>query len=189
MTVFAVLCGGIVLDGSRHRPTSYAEGDHFGMLGGHVRVLAAAALSRQQPGSAFVFSTGVSGKQLAALGDNVAPEAEIYAADFRRNDGRGDVVLETISTNTSENLTEIAKIIGNERLTLITSAYHVPRVRAMARHTGLRAEIRSAEAVLLAAYPGRYDAEIKVAYASPAGRQRIANESRGLADLRSGSYG
>lgn len=190
----AVLCGGLRRDPGGYRPASFTDSDEHGMLGSHIRVLAAADLYRSGCAELFVFCTGISQKSRARFGAGVPPEAVVYAEHFRAEAGDGPVViLEQESVNTAANLAAIAALAQRRqwaRMAIVTSEYHLARARELFRRTGsaLAAEFLSAEAIVMAARPGVHDSEIAAGYASPAGLRRTARERRGLADLYAGRY-
>lgn len=189
-----VLCGGLGHDGAAYRPSAFTDSDEHGMLGGAIRVAAAAELHRAGCAGVFVFTTGISEKSRARFGPAVPAEAAVYASHFRAQAGEGPVVLlEQESVNTAGNLAAVAALTQARRwpsVAIVTSEYHVPRVRELLRLAGggLAAEVLSAEAVVMAARPGIHDAEIAAGYASPAGLRRTSSERRGLADLYAGRY-
>ncbi len=190
----AVLCGGLRCDGETYHPASFTDSDEHGMLGSQIRVLAAADLYRAGCAGVFLFSTGVSQKSRARFGPAVPPEAVVYAEHFRAEAGEGpEVLLETGSVNTAGNCAAIAAAArqhGWSRLAVLTSEYHLARVRELLRRLGggEPAAVLSAEAVITAARPGVHDGQIAAAYASPAGLLRTARERQGLADLYAGRY-
>lgn len=192
--VIAVLCGGLRRDGAGFHPATFTDSDEHGMLGGHLRVLAAAELYRARCAGLFLFSTGVSERCRARFGPAVPPEAVVYADHFRAEAGDGpEVLVETGSVNTAANVAAVARLAarhGWRDVAVLSSEYHLPRARELLRHTGggLAADFLSAEAIVMAARPGACDAQIEAAYASPAGRRRTASERQGLADLYAGRY-
>ena len=190
----AVLCGGLRYAGEAYHPAAFTDSDEHGMLGSQIRILAAADLYRAGCARVFLFSTGVSQKSRARFGPAVPAEAVVYAEHFRAEAGEGpEVLLETGSVNTAGNCAAIAAAArhhGWSRLAVLTSEYHLARVRELLRLAGggQQAAILSAEAIIMAARPGTHDAQIAAAYASPAGLLRTARERQGLADLYAGRY-
>jgi hypothetical protein len=85
--VIVVLCAGLYFSEGKFYPTKYIHSDDFGMLGGSIRVDAALALYLQKKAVNFLFSAGVSAKQLAKYGPSVPPDAKIYAEVFLRRLG------------------------------------------------------------------------------------------------------
>jgi hypothetical protein len=64
--VIAVLCGGLRRDADGFHPAFLTDSDEHGMLGGQLRVRAAAELCRAGRAGLFLFSTGVSKRSPAA---------------------------------------------------------------------------------------------------------------------------
>jgi uncharacterized SAM-binding protein YcdF (DUF218 family) len=201
----AVLCGGLRKHDGIYVPTTFKDGDEFGMLGGHVRVMAAAELYRQGITDTFVFSTGVSAKQIAKFGPDVPPEAHVYRDAFKQMidmphgaDASPRLYVEDKSINTVANLQEIARLCdkqGWRNVALLSSEYHIPRIRALYELLESRAALKpfaidfvQAETVLRKYRPGEYDKEFAKQYATPAARLRIMNEHQGLADIQEGRY-
>ncbi|HSX29633.1 MAG TPA: YdcF family protein [Candidatus Saccharimonadales bacterium] len=206
--VVIVLCGGLSKTAGVYAPTSFSDSDEFGMLGATVRVRAAQELYWRGVADTFLFSTGVSEKQIAKFGPNVPPESHIYRDYFLagiKNDHRKlaheppapKVLVEDASVNTVANLLEVSKLCsryGWNDVAIISSAYHVPRIEALygliRDHfaISIRSAFLSAEEILRQSQPGVYDNEIAEAYASIEGKRRIANEQQGLAAINSGNY-
>ena len=189
-----VLCGGLRRDAGGYHPAGFTDSDPFGMLGSHIRIPAAAELYRAGCSGVFVFATGVSQRLRARFGPAVPAEAVVYAEHFRERAGDGPTVLvEAESVNTAGNVAAIARLArrhGWRQVAIVTNEYHVPRVRELLRRAAapVTAEILSAEALVMAARPGEYDAEINAGSAAPAGIWRMACERQGLADLYAGRY-
>lgn len=199
----AILGGGLRREGDDFFPATYADSDEFGMLGGHMRVIAGVELLRRGESGTFVFTTGIYEKNKARLGQDVPPEAEIYAADFssraaRMNVSSPEVVLERMSKTTLENMRELMRIIGARgwsHVAIVSNTYHLPRVEALYTHLfRLRPDLHvditflSAEEIVKGGLPGQYDTEIESAYASPSAARRVESEIRGLRDLENGTY-
>jgi len=186
--------------------TLYTDTDDFGMLGGFVRALAAQELYWQRPAVPFVFCNGKSAKQIAKFGPDVPTDAEIYAKEFQEGiDGdereqtqAPQILLENTSVNTVAsigNLIAMCTAHGWKRMGLVSSDYHIPRIKALC---GLIFEklgeepvtitFMSAEAILKELRPGVYDEEINAAYRTPAALERIRNEQNGLDDIAAGRY-
>jgi len=192
-----VLSGGIRKTASGFAPTTYEDDDGFGMMGGHVRIMAAAALYGQHAARHFVFTTGVTAKTTGLFGEGVPSEASVYAAAFldRANnaDAASAVLLEDRSTNTIGNVREFLKIIkdsGWQHVAVLSSKYHLPRIKALCEMLGAsgRIDFLAAEDIVRQAWPGTYNAEIDTAYASDAGKKRLQNEAEGTAAIEAGGY-
>jgi hypothetical protein len=207
-----VLCGGTYQAGDKFLPTTYAHGDDFGMLGGEMRTIAAVARAKHGLSQRVMFSGGKSRKGAALRGGDhipAPPAAQVYAEHFTElfladeGDFDSDVPMPPLerdieTPNTAANIRyglELAHRNGWLEVTYISNLYHEERVlelSAIAEEdlcvAGIRVSFVAAENVARAAYPGEYDQMIEAAYASPAGQLRVANEARGVADLRAGRY-
>ncbi len=212
LDVITVQSGGLRKSGDNtYASTLYTDVDDFGMLGGFVRVLAAEELYWRDPATPFIFCNGKSAKQIAKFGPDVPTDAEIYAEEFRQGvvqDARGQtreanlpepkILLEDTSVNTVESIGRLMTMCatrGWKRMGLISSDYHIPRIKALC---GLIFEklgeepvtitFMSAESILKELRPGVYDDEIDTAYQTPAAHERIKNEQNGLRDIAAGRY-
>jgi uncharacterized SAM-binding protein YcdF (DUF218 family) len=196
-----VLGGGIVKDGERFVSTTYADSDPFGMLGGRMRIIAAAVLAKRQAANTFVFTTGVSAKTIEMFGAEAPSEADIYAKEFATQLGaistKPNVVLEDRSQNTKGNMQESLDIVRTHswrRIAYLSSRYHLPRSEALVSivdpEISNQVDITylSAEEIVREHLPGVYDQEINAAYASDAGLLRIQNEHAGLQAIFGGAY-
>jgi len=197
-----VLGGGLRKENERYDPATYEDSDDFGMLGGHVRVQAAAQLYRAEAASCFMFTTGVYEKNKQRLGADVPAEAETYAQRFKELitdvSGVPEIVLDTVSTTTLTNVQEIiAALISHkwQRIAIVSNEYHVPRIRVLYEHIlrthpelQVHIEYLAAERVLKELQSGFFDTEIDLAYQSEEGRKRERNEAQGLRDLQEGRY-
>lgn len=206
-----VLSGGVRKEGTGYAPTRFEDRDHFGMLGGEVRIAAAAALYEQQESKNFVFTTGVSEKDKELHGADVPAQSQVYSEAFNKEVGRlvgsqgkqdqplekPEAFIDDESTTTLGNVEEALKLIeqnGWKKVAVVTSKYHKKRSKAlfemMTRESDIKVKLsfKSAEDIVQEAYPGRYDAEIEAAYNSPAGIERKKNEKQGLRDILSGNY-
>jgi uncharacterized SAM-binding protein YcdF (DUF218 family) len=95
------------------------------------RVVEGVRLHNLIPGSKLLLSGG-------AVFDPM-PEAEVMAQVAGLLGVRPqDIVLESDSRDTAEEAENIAKMIGSERLILVTSAAHMPRSMALFRKRGLQ---------------------------------------------------
>jgi uncharacterized SAM-binding protein YcdF (DUF218 family) len=197
-----VLSGGIIKQGDRFVSTTYADSDPFGMLGGRIRVIAAAELYKRCAVSTFVFTTGVTAKTSKIFGTDVPTEATVYAQEFlalvdAAGAVRPTVILEDHSSNTTQNIQELLTIItsrGWQRVAILSSDYHIARVAALVSLLGPTISKQtdiiylSAEEVVQQQLPGVYDQQIQKAYASKEAHRRLQNEHKGLQALLSSSY-
>ncbi len=211
--VVIILCGGLYkeIDGTFH-PTQYSHSDEYGMLGGFIRVDAAAALYLQKKARTFCFSTGISEKQLSKFGPVVPSEAKIYSKSFLSLIARekkinlyqnmplvpASIILEAKSVNTTSNLQEtlqISKIKQWENIAVLSSRYHIPRVRALYTLVSKQQETAinkvtflSAEEVLKTNPSKKYNEEIAAAYKTVEAKKRIKHELQGLRNITDGTY-
>lgn len=198
------------LDDGTYASTLYTDSDDFGMLGGFMRVRAAQELYWQDAASTFVFCNGRSAKQIAKFGPQVPTDAEIYADEFKigiAQDERSQsaenartprVLLEDKSVNTVASIGELLSMCavqGWEHIGLVSSDYHIPRIRALCGlifeklgYKPVDISFISAEAIVKESRPGIYDAEIDSAYQTPLALQRISNEKAGCEDIAAGRY-
>lgn len=208
---YVILCGGLHREGDTYSPSTYIDADQYGMLGGMMRVIAAAELYLGGHVETFVFSTGISAKQRAINGQDV-PEAKIYADTFwELIEGRrlanpqayGDlappkIILEDrFSANTADNIRRVAQLAeqsGWRDIALLSSRYHLGRVAALfaliqaETGTDIHPTFVSAEEMVQELRPGVYDQEIATAYASESAALREHNEANGLRDMKLGRY-
>lgn len=190
--------------------TLYSDSDEFGMLGGSIRVLAAQELYQLHPTLTFVFCNGKSAKQIAKFGPDVPTDAEVYAEEFKsgisqniRNEigeklPEPKIFLENTSVNTIASIGELLVICAAyewKRIGLISSDYHIPRIKALCElifeklgEPPTEITFISAEAVLKELRPGVYDEEIDNAYKTAAAHERLKNEENGLGDIKAGRY-
>ena len=190
----ALLGGTVVRDGSGWRTARFDERDgHGGVMGDFLRVHAVACLWRQGMGSICI----VSGGRVVPGAPTVAwvNRGELVRAGVPE----GCLLLEEASLNTWQQLQAVKRIIaeqGIEAVTLVSNAWHLPRIREML----LRDEALSgwqargavacvgAEEVLIEQDPKLWGPLVGAWRATPEFRARVALEERGIADLRVGTY-
>ena len=68
----------------KYIPSTYQHSDEYGMLGGHMRIIAAAWMYLEGQSDTLIFSTGTSEKTKATLGNDVPTEALVYSQEFKR---------------------------------------------------------------------------------------------------------
>lgn len=193
------LGGGLQRRGDEYYPADYRDSDEFGMLGGHMRLHAALLLLISGTSDTFLFTTGVYEKSKKKFGPDVPPESAVYAERFREEltkmtqAPKPALIAETVSTTTAENVCEIIKMAGQrgwKMVAVVTSNYHVPRVRALIKRDqkwrpgDAEIHVMPAEDVVRKLDPGIYDDEIEQAYALPSARTRLESEQRRLAELK-----
>lgn len=197
-------------DGS-FAPSTFADSDIFGMLGGRMRVFAAVWMYLAGEADTFVFSTGTSEKTKAVYGSAVPTEAYLYSEDFKdllhelqgsrpeiKSLKKPTIILEDRSKNTVGNIRECFEIIRQHpewrKVGVMSADFHIPRVKAFCELIQDKEPIEAdlefigAESSLKRLKPGVYDAEIEAAYASPEGKKRLKNEAQGLKDMEEGRY-
>jgi hypothetical protein len=192
-----VLSGGIRKTPAGFAATTYTDDDGFGMMGGHMRVLAASVLCMQQAAGSFVFTTGITAKTIGMFGNDVPSEASVYSKEFLERIAPAGtpptVILEERSANTIGNVKEFAAIMktnGWKKVAILSSEYHLPRIEALCNLLQVPGQLLflSAEEIVQREWPGMYDDEIKTAYASEAGKKRLQNEAGGTAAIKAGGY-
>jgi|GEM_PF-1891559 len=205
-----VLGGGLCKDGDEFRPATYDDSDEFGMLGGHMRIVAALGMYMLRRGERFLFSGGTSAKLTQAFGSEAPIESVVYRDTFLdkvmmlAHDPDHEALcaelappltmLDPEPPNTAANMQRIGQFVGAYQwrsIAVITNEYHVPRAQALWRLfgqqcEGTRIDFVAAEAVVSEAFPGQYEAAIEIAYQSEAARKRLYHEANGLEDIRSG---
>lgn len=206
----AILCGGLRLTEHGYEPTTFDDSDEFGMLGGHVRVMAAVELYRHGVSENFLFSTGISSKQIDKFGPNVPAEAIIYKESFLKQIAQSESLksmshmpplttfLEDQSVNTVGNLQGILQICTDnnwKNIAIVSSDYHIRRIQALLHlllkqypKTTLTFDFLSSENILKHSFPNKYDDEFATAYANPQGKTRLLNEEKGYQDIVQGRY-
>lgn len=170
-----LLAGGSVrLANGRQRSTTYNDSDAFGALGGRDRVEAAAILANRYP-EAWIVTGSLYADELAELG-----------IDRRRIIGE-----ESLNTRDAlEAFWGLAVERGWSHLTLVSSGFHLPRIRAFydqVSHPGLMVEFIASEAVLKAVRP-EFAAEFSLIEQTSAYKKRLVSEERGIEALRRGAY-
>lgn len=198
----------------RFSPTDYTSPTEMGLSGGGIRLAAAAELFIKGAASKFVFSGGRSARAKVKYGEDIPNEAQIYGDQFSKillgmrshseyQDELKDIpdpeiIHEDRSNNTETNIREVLKLIKNspwQKVAILTSEYHLPRVKALYEavlkdHPEINTEISflSAEETVKELRPGKYDEIIRKTNESPDAKLRLANEAKGLQDFIEGRY-
>lgn len=208
-----VLGGNIRPEDGTFVPTTYADTDRSdGMLGGHMRVIAAACLFLAGKSDTIAFSTGTSDQTLEDYGPSVPTEASVYRQAFEKTlaelrprfpqaDSRKEpiIALEDRSKNTESNIYGCYKLInehGWRRAAFLSSDAHIERIEGLCYYDKMKVQkpdsvdlsFISAEKVVQEILPGAYDEEIAQAWNSEIGRKRIAIEANGVAAIKAGTY-
>jgi hypothetical protein len=198
--IIVVLGGGLVKDQKtgKWRTRTFNEDGIFGATGDMIRVVAASYLYKDNPNNMIV---SMSGK--GTLKD-VLPN-EVTVASVMRDElitlgvPKKSIILEDKSGTTFENLVELKKIIRKlrpKKVTLITNDYHLPRVRAMIDYIDelkdvtkmTDIEFASAEKVAIEHDKEKWRYIIDTSYKTDAMQTRIANELKGVQDIKNGTY-
>lgn len=196
-TAFFILGGALKNENGRWRTTEFQGGDHFGVTGDRLRVIAGQYLFEKNPETTLIVSGGRG--QYKDLPD--APAIASVLRDELISRGVPDeaIVVEDESGNTYEQLQALKKIVQAgtfAEITIISNRYHLPRIQAMIEELDpeLKQEfeegtisLQSAEEILIAHKP-EWKKEIDAAYALPTMQERIAGEEKGIRDLREGKY-
>ncbi len=92
---------------------------------------------------------------------------------------------------------ELKEEKGWEKVALISSDYHIPRIKALFekalreekdKDIKLELDYVSAEEKVKESHPGRYDDIIEQAYKTGDAQKRLKSEKRGLEDMEKGTY-
>ncbi|MFA5317870.1 MAG: YdcF family protein [Patescibacteria group bacterium] len=195
--VLFILGGGLVKKDNKWRTTNFKEGDKFGASGDRLRVVAGSCLYKNNS-EYLIITSGGKGQY-----KNV-PNSLTVAEVMRRELLELGVLEETIikeeeSSNTWEQLQQLKKIIQKEnfiKIKILSSRYHLPRVRAMIEVDGRLNEIFkkevlelvSAEEILIKHNENKWKNFIEKAYSSEAMKKRITLEKQGIKQIKNGTY-
>lgn len=204
-----LLCGGVFrTPQGAYLPTTYEHNDQFGMLGGHMRVVAAALTVLAGQTGTVIISSGTSEKSKTKFGAGVPSEAQVYRESLERILRELEpvepmlhmlphIILEEASPNTVGNIRECLALIqyhGWKHIAILSANLHTPRVTALTNlltqnfPTDAKITFLGAEDVVKALRPGIYDLEIDEAHASPEAQKRAHSEAQGLRDIQHGNY-
>jgi len=117
----------VVLGGAVKRPLPPGRPD-VDLSDGADRVWHAARLLKMNVAPRIILASG-SPDAPGELSEAVA--MRVFLRDLGVPDDR--IVLESKSLNTIENIREVRRIVGDQRVALVTSAYHMPRAMHLAR--------------------------------------------------------
>jgi len=193
-----ILGGGLIKDNGKWRTTNFNErGDNFGSLGDRLRVKAASCLYKNDP-EYLIITSGGKGQYKNI--PNVLTVAAVIKQELLELGVLKDVIIkEEKSNNTWEQLQQLKKIIQKEnfiKIKVISSRYHLPRVRAMIEvdnklNEMLKKEILklvSAEEILIKHNSNKWKDYIDKAYANEDMKKRIAFEEEGIKQIKNGTY-
>lgn len=191
--------GGLVKDkqSGKWRTTNYFEGDNFGAMGDRLRVLAADCLFREGPEQLIIASGGKG--QLRDIPDAPTVAEAIKNELIEIGVPAESIIQEDQSNNTWQQLQGLKNFISRgetESIKIISNGWHLPRIKAMIEaDRGLLKLfekniiiMKSAEEVLIADNPKKWEKEIEAAYESEAMKERIRLEEKGIKDIREGNY-
>lgn len=185
-----ILSGGVVsyeTDGkTQWRSTTYDESDAFGTLGGRDRVEAAALLAKEYPGAYLMTTSHRLGRAAPSL-------AQVYAEELVALGVNRERIIEEEDSDTTQTglraALQIAEGKGWSRLLLVSSGFHMPRIRAFfeQEHSSLAVTFVASESVLMSADPA-FVARFEAIQKTPAYQKRLAAEARGVEAIRRGTY-
>ncbi len=196
--VICVLCAGVKKKDSKWMSTGWNDEDFdYGAPGGTLREWATYYLSGDFPESA-IFVPGQRGHHVLKderdrpdLSDMIKSELVELGVQSNR------IITEHKSNNTHGQLGALASFgeTGFSGILIITSRYHVDRVKAMIEYKSDLASLRksnveiiAAEDILLSKEPGRWKSVIENLYNNPKMRGIEKNERNGINALRAGQY-
>jgi len=195
-TIIIILGGGLTRDkDGKWRTTNFNEkGDSFGAVGDRLRVIAGSCLRKNNPNSLIIASGGKGQYENKIDTPNISEiiKNELIELDIPAK----NIILETNSGNTYQQLKEIQKIItklDSQQAIIISNKYHLPRIRAMIKYNKNLKNLsmillQSAEEILIKHKPKQWRAIIESAYKSGAMKKRIALEVRGVKQIKEGIY-
>jgi len=199
--VIVVLAGGLRRTKKGWRTSNFNEsGDNFGICGSRLRVLAAAELYNLLSNfktKILIIASGGKGQYQGIKG---APFlSAVLKKELIELGVPGNKILEEKrSNNTCQQLEELARIVKDRNLKniiLISNKYHLPRIKAFIEvDKKLRKifapvlKIRSAEEILIAANPKKWEPSIKKGYSFKSMKERIILEKKGEKQIRNGTY-
>jgi len=184
--VAVVLGGGFKEHGDRKKTTVYSEGDANGALGARARIIAAEYIYKKgNVARNFLVATGKEHVEAQELISRGIPQELVY--------------IEDNSGNTQENIVNLlrkAKEMAWERILILSSDYHIPRIRALygqflkeheQEYMGLQIDFQGAEDILVETKP-KWKKYVAQAYVLDEMVKRQKNEAKGLDDIKAGKY-
>jgi len=197
--IIYILGGDVLKDGKEWRSLSFGDkGRKDGGLGGRQRVDAARVLYNNSHESKHLVVSG--GKGRLQNNEKAPTIAEIIKVELIK-DGvpPGSILKEESSNNTHQQLQELKKLQKKynwDRIQVLTSTYHIPRVEAFIEtdtdlSNWLKAgiiSIASAEDVLIGDDEKKWKEMITKAYSSDEMKRRLYLEKKGLLAIKDGKY-
>lgn len=183
----AVLSGQIQQDEKGwHTEEHDGPGDKIGPTYARFRVAATACMARRFPDAVIIasgFAFFPEGPSIASVVRSELVELGVPAERIRTQD---------TPASTYQELALLAKLPaeGVTDIFIITNEWHAARVQVMAEHFPelSKAQVVSAEEVLLAQDPDKWQSRIARMRADPRIAERIALEKQGIEALRAGTY-
>jgi len=193
-SAIVILGGGLVKDKhGKWRTTNFDEKDKFGALGDRLRVKAGSYLYKKNTNQ-FIIVLGGKGqfkniKNIPLISEIIKKELEELGVPHE------NIIIETRSGNTFEQLKELRKIIKKQQLEevlIISNEYHLPRIQAIIDQNkelkdGAKIKLQSAEKIIIDHEPEREEL-IKLKYKSKSMQDRIVLEKKGVQDIKNGLY-
>jgi len=193
-SAIVILGGGLVKDkhGKWHT-TNFDEKDKFGALGDRFRVKAGSYLYKKNTNQ-FIIVLGGKGqfkniKNIPLISEIIKKELEELGVPPK------NIIIETRSGNTFEQLQELKKIIKKQQLeeaVVISNEYHLPRIQVMIDQdkelkNSAKIKLQSAEEIVTRYEPEQAE-KIEFVYSSKSMQERIVLEQKGVQDIKDGKY-
>jgi hypothetical protein len=193
--VIFILSGGLKKDGNVWRTNKFNEGDNFGATGDTIRVIAGSYLFNHRLAPYIIASGGKGQYKDIADAPTVASvmNRELIALGIPAD----KIEIEDQSGSTYQQLNTLVVWAKQKRwksVAVISNEWHLPRIKAMIEHKQEindcknTVELISAESVLLAYEPKKWQKIIEDAYKSAGIKKRIAVEQQGIADIKNNKY-
>ena len=178
-------------------PTGPNHKDVHGLLDGQKRCDAAALAIEAGLVGKLIFSGGYSEKDGTLGLEGIDSAASVYEETtlglLKQHDfditTMPEPILEEDSVNTVDSLKELKKRgLIDEGTVVITSGYHVLRVKALLKKHGINASVWSADAILRELSPDTFVDTLAPGNATPLAHHRLVKEKKGWTDLKNGKY-
>lgn len=195
--IIIILGGGLVNDHGKWHTTGFDEGDNFGAMGDRLRVEAAYVLYEKDP-ALLLIASGGRGQYKDTL--DVPTVAEVIKKELMdMGVTASSINKEEQSGNTWQQLQALKSFTAKEKLDkiiILSNRYHLPRILAMVEADDIlrvlmakgKLMLNSAEEILLAHNPDKWQEFIDKTYQTEAMKQRITKEEVGARQIRDGTY-
>jgi len=196
-----VLGGWLTNDNGKWRTVNYLEKikakESGGLYGDRLRVIAASYLYYQNPEIEIIVSGGKG--QLAGI-KNIPNVAEVMRYELiELKVPSKNILLETKSGNTYEQLAELKKIVNKLKLDnviILSNQYHLSRIKAMIKYLSelkpllkiTKIQFKSAEEICLKHDKNKWQTLINKANKSKQMRETIKLEKQGIKQIKNGTY-